>query len=94
MGGKYYLFIVMFSPQKVLVVTQTEVQHIIQERMKELQELKHNVEVLKVSNKACSYNMAGEDVSELIDIKTSFISWLYLSELCPTSTGRKRQDLS
>ncbi|XP_029950569.1 tripartite motif-containing protein 16 [Salarias fasciatus] len=33
--------------QKVLVVTQSEVQHIIQERMKELQELKHNVDVLK-----------------------------------------------
>ncbi|XP_068583276.1 tripartite motif-containing protein 16 [Cebidichthys violaceus] len=33
--------------QKVLVVTQTEVQHIIQERMKELQDLKHNVDVLK-----------------------------------------------
>ncbi|XP_036073291.1 tripartite motif-containing protein 16 isoform X2 [Oryzias melastigma] len=33
--------------QKVLVVTQTEVQHIISERMKELQELKHNVDVLK-----------------------------------------------
>ncbi|XP_063331471.1 tripartite motif-containing protein 16 [Pelmatolapia mariae] len=33
--------------QKVLVVTQTEVQHIIQERMKELQELKHNIDVLK-----------------------------------------------
>ncbi|KAJ4923313.1 hypothetical protein JOQ06_016435 [Pogonophryne albipinna] len=33
--------------QKVLVVTQSEVQYIIQERMKELQELRHNVEVLK-----------------------------------------------
>uniref|UniRef100_A0A3B4C780 Tripartite motif-containing protein 16-like n=1 Tax=Pygocentrus nattereri TaxID=42514 RepID=A0A3B4C780_PYGNA len=33
--------------QKVLVVTQSEVQHIIQDRMKELQELRHNVEVLK-----------------------------------------------
>ncbi|KAM6939897.1 tripartite motif-containing protein 16 [Xenentodon cancila] len=33
--------------QKVLVVTQSEVQHIISERMKELQELKHNVDVLK-----------------------------------------------
>ncbi|KAF7688944.1 tripartite motif-containing protein 16 [Silurus meridionalis] len=33
--------------QKVLVVTQSEVQHIIQERMKELQDLKHNVDVLK-----------------------------------------------
>nr|XP_061778799.1 tripartite motif-containing protein 29-like isoform X2 [Nerophis lumbriciformis] len=33
--------------QKVLVVTQSEVQYIIQERMKELQELKHNVDVLK-----------------------------------------------
>ncbi|XP_030594449.1 tripartite motif-containing protein 16 [Archocentrus centrarchus] len=33
--------------QKLLVVTQTEVQHIIQERMKELQDLKHNVDVLK-----------------------------------------------
>ncbi|XP_065122847.1 tripartite motif-containing protein 16 isoform X2 [Paramisgurnus dabryanus] len=33
--------------QKVLVVTQTEVQHVIQDRMKELQELKHNVDVLK-----------------------------------------------
>ncbi|XP_076027279.1 tripartite motif-containing protein 16-like isoform X2 [Genypterus blacodes] len=33
--------------QKVLVVTQSEVQHIIQDRMKELQELKHNVDVLK-----------------------------------------------
>ncbi|KAG1937475.1 tripartite motif-containing protein [Pimephales promelas] len=33
--------------QKVLVVTQTEVQHIIQDRMKELQELRHNVDVLK-----------------------------------------------
>ncbi|XP_039860685.1 tripartite motif-containing protein 16 [Simochromis diagramma] len=33
--------------QKVLVVTQTEVQNIIQERMKELQELKHNIDVLK-----------------------------------------------
>lgn len=30
------------------MVTQSEVQHIIQERMKELQELKHNVDVLKV----------------------------------------------
>ncbi|KAI1903850.1 hypothetical protein AGOR_G00031460 [Albula goreensis] len=33
--------------QKVLVVTQAEVLHIIQERMKELQELRHNVDVLK-----------------------------------------------
>ncbi|XP_053712038.1 tripartite motif-containing protein 16-like [Synchiropus splendidus] len=33
--------------QKVLVVTQSEVQHIIQERLKELQELRHNVDVLK-----------------------------------------------
>lgn len=33
--------------QKVLVVTQAEVQHIISERMKELQDLKHNVDVLK-----------------------------------------------
>ncbi len=38
----------VFCQQKVLVVTQSEVQHIIQERMKELQELKHNVDVLKV----------------------------------------------
>lgn len=36
--------------QKVLVGTQSEVQHVIQERMKELQELSHNVEVLKVSS--------------------------------------------
>ncbi|XP_051950406.1 tripartite motif-containing protein 16-like isoform X2 [Xyrauchen texanus] len=33
--------------QKALVVTQTEVQHVIQDRMKELQELTHNVDVLK-----------------------------------------------
>ncbi|XP_067113247.1 tripartite motif-containing protein 16 [Osmerus mordax] len=33
--------------QKSLVGTQTEVQHIIQERLKELQELRHNVDVLK-----------------------------------------------
>ncbi|KAM9770538.1 tripartite motif-containing protein 16 [Menidia menidia] len=33
--------------QKVLVVTHSEVQHIISDRMKELQELKHNVDVLK-----------------------------------------------
>ncbi|TSO37100.1 Tripartite motif-containing protein 16 [Bagarius yarrelli] len=33
--------------QKMLVVTQSEVQHIIQERMKELQDLRHNVDVLK-----------------------------------------------
>ncbi|KAM6970486.1 tripartite motif-containing protein 16 [Aplochiton taeniatus] len=33
--------------QKVLVVTQSQVQHIIQERMKELQELRHNIDVLK-----------------------------------------------
>ncbi|XP_056602527.1 tripartite motif-containing protein 16 [Triplophysa dalaica] len=33
--------------QKVLVVTQTEVQRIIQDRLKELQELRHNVDVLK-----------------------------------------------
>nr|XP_046159992.1 tripartite motif-containing protein 16-like isoform X2 [Oncorhynchus gorbuscha] len=33
--------------QKNLLVTQSEVQHIIQERMKELQELRHNVDVLK-----------------------------------------------
>lgn len=39
---------VMLSWQKILVVTQSEVQYIIQERMKELQELKHNVDVLKV----------------------------------------------
>uniref|UniRef100_A0A9R1SQB0 FinTRIM family, member 99 n=3 Tax=Cyprinus carpio TaxID=7962 RepID=A0A9R1SQB0_CYPCA len=32
---------------KVLVATQTEVQHIIQDRIKELQELRHNVDVLK-----------------------------------------------
>lgn len=38
----------MVFHQKILVVTQSEVQHIIQERMKELQELKHNVDVLKV----------------------------------------------
>lgn len=36
-----------FAYQKVLVGTQSEVQHVIQERMKELQELRHNVEVLK-----------------------------------------------
>ncbi|XP_062844430.1 tripartite motif-containing protein 16 [Trichomycterus rosablanca] len=35
------------NKQKLLVVTQSEVQHIIQDRMKELQELRHNVEVLK-----------------------------------------------
>lgn len=36
------------------MVTQSEVQHIISERMKELQELKHNVDVLKVrSDKIC-----------------------------------------
>ena len=46
---KANLLIVLFFQQKVLVVTQSEVQHIIQERMKELQELKHNVDVLKVS---------------------------------------------
>lgn len=34
----------------MLVVTQSEVQHVIQERMKELQDLRHNVEVLKVSS--------------------------------------------
>lgn len=45
---KACLLIVLFFQQKVLVVTQSEVQHIIQERMKELQELKHNVDVLKV----------------------------------------------
>lgn len=39
----------IFFFQKVLVVTQSEVQHIISERMKELQDLKHNVDVLKVS---------------------------------------------
>uniref|UniRef100_A0A8C7IHI1 Tripartite motif-containing protein 16 n=1 Tax=Oncorhynchus kisutch TaxID=8019 RepID=A0A8C7IHI1_ONCKI len=33
--------------QKNLAVTQSEVQHIIQERMKELQELRHHVDVLK-----------------------------------------------
>ncbi|XP_058239574.1 tripartite motif-containing protein 16 [Hemibagrus wyckioides] len=33
--------------QKMLVVTQSEVQHVIQERMKELQDLRHNVDVLK-----------------------------------------------
>uniref|UniRef100_A0A8C6UCF6 Tripartite motif-containing protein 16-like n=1 Tax=Neogobius melanostomus TaxID=47308 RepID=A0A8C6UCF6_9GOBI len=33
--------------QKTLVVTQTEVQHLMQERAKELQELKHNVDFLK-----------------------------------------------
>uniref|UniRef100_A0A8C6KV01 Tripartite motif-containing protein 16-like n=1 Tax=Nothobranchius furzeri TaxID=105023 RepID=A0A8C6KV01_NOTFU len=33
--------------QKILIVTQSEVQHIISDRMKELQELKHNVDVLK-----------------------------------------------
>ncbi|MCI4394668.1 hypothetical protein PGIGA_G00171460 [Pangasianodon gigas] len=33
--------------QKVLVVTQAEVQRVIQERMKELQDLRHNVDVLK-----------------------------------------------
>lgn len=32
------------------MVTQTEVQRIIQDRMKELQELRHNVDVLKVSH--------------------------------------------
>ncbi|KAI3352987.1 hypothetical protein L3Q82_019564 [Scortum barcoo] len=42
--------------QKVLVVTQSEVQHIIQERMKELQELKHNVDVLK----SCAQRAQGE----------------------------------
>lgn len=41
-------FTAIFSWQKILVVTQSEVQYIIQERMKELQELKHNVDVLKV----------------------------------------------
>ncbi|KAM9441507.1 tripartite motif-containing protein 16 [Clarias gariepinus] len=35
--------------QKVLVVTQSEVQHVIQERMKELQDLRHHVDVLKGS---------------------------------------------
>ncbi|MCJ8748866.1 hypothetical protein PDJAM_G00169740 [Pangasius djambal] len=33
--------------QKLLVVTQAEVQRVIQERMKELQDLRHNVDVLK-----------------------------------------------
>ncbi|XP_072319902.1 tripartite motif-containing protein 16 [Eucyclogobius newberryi] len=33
--------------QKTLVVTQTQVQHLMQERAKELQELKHNVDLLK-----------------------------------------------
>ncbi|XP_023689893.1 tripartite motif-containing protein 16 isoform X2 [Paramormyrops kingsleyae] len=33
--------------QKALIVTQNDVQNVIQERMKELQELKHNVETLK-----------------------------------------------
>ncbi|XP_056312947.1 tripartite motif-containing protein 16 [Danio aesculapii] len=33
--------------QKILVATQSKVQHIIQDRMKEFQELRHNVEVLK-----------------------------------------------
>ncbi|XP_028839804.1 tripartite motif-containing protein 16 [Denticeps clupeoides] len=33
--------------QKILVMTQAAIQHIIQERHKELQELRHNVEVLK-----------------------------------------------
>lgn len=33
----------------MLVVTQSEVQQVIQERMKELQDLRHNVDVLKVS---------------------------------------------
>lgn len=36
--------------QKMLVVTQSEVQHVIQERMKELQDLRHNVDVLKVGS--------------------------------------------
>lgn len=48
--------IVMFSQKKVLVVTQSEVQYIIQERMKELQELKHNVDVLKVRSVIASPN--------------------------------------
>ncbi|XP_056228113.1 tripartite motif-containing protein 16 isoform X1 [Seriola aureovittata] len=43
--------------QKVLVVTQSEVQYIIQERMKELQELKHNVDVLKVRTDIASSNI-------------------------------------
>lgn len=34
----------------MLVVTQAEVQQVIQERMKELQDLRHNVDVLKVSS--------------------------------------------
>ncbi|CAJ1052709.1 tripartite motif-containing protein 16 [Xyrichtys novacula] len=46
-GSQKPPFIATLSQQKVLVVTQSEVQHIIQERMKELQELKHNVDVLK-----------------------------------------------
>ncbi|KAF5896579.1 tripartite motif-containing protein 16-like, partial [Clarias magur] len=37
------------STAKVLVVTQSEVQHVIQERMKELQDLRHHVDVLKGS---------------------------------------------
>ncbi|KAG7251864.1 hypothetical protein CRUP_030224 [Coryphaenoides rupestris] len=36
--------------QKVLVGTQSEVQYIIQDRMKELQELRHNVDRLKITN--------------------------------------------
>lgn len=42
------IVVFMFFHQKVLVVTQAEVQHIIQGRIKELQDLKHNIDVLKV----------------------------------------------
>lgn len=57
---KARLVIVMFFQQKVLVITQSEVLHIIQERMKELQELKHNVDVLKVRSDIAYSNMSSK----------------------------------
>lgn len=53
--------------QKLLVVTQSEVQHVIQEHMKELQDLRHNADVLKVSS--------GSTVLSSTDLSIAAICW-------------------
>ncbi|KAG9332135.1 hypothetical protein JZ751_015819 [Albula glossodonta] len=57
--------------QKVLVVTQAEVLHIIQERMKELQELRHNVDVLK----SCSQRAVSDCDKIFVEMARAVERW-------------------
>ncbi|KAJ8383674.1 hypothetical protein AAFF_G00216450 [Aldrovandia affinis] len=62
--------------QKVLVVTQAEVQHIIQERMKELQELRHNVDVLK----SCAGAMSDCEIFTDLSARSEIVSLIEANE--------------